>query len=434
VDTQSRARHELAALASFLAEARDVILREWKHAVDRDPTLASASAISISQFNDHIPEVLDAFTHRLAAVDTVERALARVEERSNAEEHGLHRWQQGYDQRQTMREWGHLHLCLLARLEDYAAAHTHVDPSVMRSARCALAQLINECMCASALRYSRLQQAEAASRVRDLEQALTQLESLERTRGEFWREAAHDLRGGVAAISSASAILNRDSTPDRTRVQVVGMLDRSVASLRGLLDDLMTLARLEAGHERRHIEEFDAAQLLREFCESVRPVAAARNLFLKTEGPDALVVHGDRIKVQRIVQNLVLNALSVTVEGGVQVTWQAAPNQWAVCVQDTGPGFDPSTAQLLPGVLKHATEEAHDVETAPADASLTAAPAPTLPSQSADNNLQHSKGEGIGLTIVKRLCELLDASLELETAAGTGTTFRVVFPHRYSVG
>jgi signal transduction histidine kinase len=41
-------------------------------------------------------------------------------------------------------------------------------------------------------------------------------------------------------------------------------------------------------------------------------------------------------------------------------------------------------------------------------------------------------GEGIGLAIVKRLCELLDASLELETAPGEGTTFRVIFPHRYT--
>jgi signal transduction histidine kinase len=434
MDTQSRARSQLAALAIFLADARDVILREWRHAVDRDPTLTAASTVSVSQFNDHIPGVLDAFARRLAAVDTEDRALARADEKSSAEEHGMHRWQQGYDQRETMCEWGHLHLCLLAKLEAYALAQPDVDASVMRSARCALAQLINECVCASALRYSRLKQAEAASRARDLEHALSHLSSLERERGEFWREATHDLRGGVAAISSASSILNRDNVPDGTRAQVIGMLDHSVTSLRGLLDDLMTLARLEAGHERRRAEEFDAAQMLREFCDSLRPVAAARNLFLKTEGANELFVQGDRIKVQRIVQNLVLNAFNITKEGGVQVTWQSGPSQWAVCVQDTGPGFDVATSQLLPGVLKHATEEAHDVESAEriATSSLTSAPAETLPSQSVSKVGEPSKGEGIGLSIVKRLCELLDASLELETEPGAGTTFRVIFPLRYS--
>ena len=164
---------------------------------------------------------------------------------------------------------GAFHLCL-AKLEDFAVAQPDIDASVMRSARCALAQLINECVCASAVRYSRLKQAEAASRALDLEHALTQLESLDRERGEFWREATHDLRGGVAAISSASAILNRANVPDRMRTQVTGMLDQSVASLRGLLDDLMTLARLEAGHERRRVAEFDAGQMLREFCDSMR--------------------------------------------------------------------------------------------------------------------------------------------------------------------
>jgi signal transduction histidine kinase len=333
-----------------------------------------------------------------------------------------------------MCEWGHLHLCLLAKLEDYAVARPDFDMSVMRSARCALAQLVSECVCSSAVRYSRLKQAEAASRALDLEHALAQLSALERERGEFWREATHDLRGGVAAISSASSLLNRDNVPDRTRAQVTGMLDRSVASLRGLLDDLMTLARLEAGHEHRRVAEFDAAQMLREFCDSLRPVAAAQNLFLKTEGPNELVVQGDRIKIQRIVQNLVLNAFNVTKEGGVQVTWQSAPSQWAVCIQDTGPGFDIATSQPLPGVLKHATEEAHDVERADpiAAPSLTSAPADTLPSRSDGSIGAPPRGEGIGLSIVKRLCELLDAGLELETAPGAGTTFRVVFPLRYS--
>jgi len=58
-------------------------------------------------------------------------------------------------------------------------------------------------------------------------------------------------------------------------------------------------------------------------------------------------------------------------------------------------------------------------------------PAPTLKSQSAADALTLPAGEGIGLSIVKRLCELLDASLELETAAGEGTTFRVVMPAAY---
>jgi signal transduction histidine kinase len=59
-------------------------------------------------------------------------------------------------------------------------------------------------------------------------------------------------------------------------------------------------------------------------------------------------------------------------------------------------------------------------------------PAPTLGSQSDPDTARASAGEGIGLSIVKRLCEILDASLEMETAPGSGTTFRVLFPRRYT--
>ena len=74
--------------------------------------------------------------------------------------------------------------------------------------------------------------------------------------------------------------------------------------------------------------------------------------------------------------------------------------------------------------LRKATEESHQAEAS------ESAPAQMLRSLSAPG-ASASHGEGIGLSIVKRLCELLDASLELETAPGTGTTFRVVFPRSY---
>jgi hypothetical protein len=57
----------------------------------------------------------------LCAEDFLEKKEASAEQKKNAEEHGLHRWQQGYDHSQTMREWAHLHICLLDELEQYAA-------------------------------------------------------------------------------------------------------------------------------------------------------------------------------------------------------------------------------------------------------------------------------------------------------------------------
>lgn len=433
----TQAIDQLAGLADYLQGQRSRILQAWHDSVADDPQLTTADKLSRIQFTDHVPQVLDGYEHRLRAEDPGEKKQARIEQRASAAEHGLHRWQQGYDQRETMREWGHLHLCVLRELEVYALEHPGLEQSVMPTARATLVRLCAEGVCESATRFARLQQMEAASRVRDLEQALQKVSELERERTEMWRAVAHDMRGTVSVISNASAILT-GAVEDPARTQFSGVLERSVASLRGLLGDLLDLGRLEAGQEQRKIVSFDAAAILKEFCESMRVLASQRNLFLKTDGPPTLPVMGDPTKVRRIVQNLVLNALTVTERGGVLVTWQereiSGALQWLVCVQDTGPGLDIAHAAPFGQMLKQATAESHDVERLAGlagDDTANADAAPTLASKSTHPSTSAAGGEGIGLSIVKRLCELLDASLELETAVGTGTTFRIVFPRHY---
>jgi signal transduction histidine kinase len=429
---------QLQAIASYLARRQADILRRWHSLVDGDQELSTASSISRAQFYDHIPQVLDAFEQRLCARNEEDKQEARAEQKRSAAEHGLHRWQQGYDQLETMREWAHLQMCLLEELERYATEHPDADGMALRLARRALARLCGDGVCESAARYGRLQQLEAASRVRDLQQALAHLQTLERERAERLREAAHDLRSSVGVVRMAAEVLDRSSVSEAARAQMSQALQRGTVALRDLLTDLMDLARLEAGHERRKLVDFDAAQTLREFCEPLRALAAQRTLFLHTEGPEQLIVEGDPPKVQRIAQNLVLNALKATGEGGVRVTWEertsAEREQWILCVQDTGPGLSSGTAAPLGRAIKHATEESQEVESAvPAGepASQRLDPAPTLPSRSSTEEHHSPGGEGIGLSIVKRLCELLDASIELETSPGAGTTFRVIFPRRY---
>ncbi len=428
----------LKRIAAFLAERRETILSAWRQAVDRDPELTTASTITRAQFIDHIPAVLEAFEWRLSAQQEAERAQARAEQKKSSAEHGLHRWQQGYNQPETMGEWGHLHLCLLHELEEFQQLNPTIDPGVMHTARRELVRLCSDGVSASASRYVLLQQREAASRVLELESALTQLKELEQARAEAWREAAHDLRGRAHAIASASAVLTRDGVPEQHRTRFSEMLRLGVRSLNKLLGDLMDQARLEAGHERRQIIHFDVAAVLKEYCDTTRSVAADKGLFLVGRGTEPLMIDGDPEKIQRIVQNLVLNALKVTEQGGVKVTWEATDNerrpQWALCVQDTGPGFKRGAATPLEHALKRATDEAHIVEQRnhpPSDANPQAESAPTLASQTAPSSGLAPAGEGIGLSIVKRLCEMLDASLELESSEGEGTTFRITFPRRY---
>jgi signal transduction histidine kinase len=436
MNVPSQKREKLGALASYLAQQRDAILQSWREAVDRDPEVTTASTITRAQFNDHVPEVLDAFEKVLRGVDSGDSIRSAGQQ--SAAEHGLHRWQQGYDQRETMREWGHLHLCVLDAIEHYGSLHPDLAATVMPHARRALVSLCNGGVCESAARFAWLQRMEAAGRERELEQALEQLKTFERERAEIWREAAHDLRGSVSAISSAAAIVGRDGVKDSTRTQFSHSLRKGVVSLHDLLSDLMSLARLEAGHDQRSVTPFDVGQLMTEFGDAMRPLATERSLFLLCEGPESLAVEGDPAKVRRIAQNLVLNALNVTERGGVRVTWQHGPSngvaQWVLCIQDTGPGFSKESAPQLVRALKEATEEAQEVEEraeTAGDSSAHVEPPVTLASQSTARAPHPQQGEGIGLSIVKRLCEVLDASLEIESDAGTGTTFRVVLPCAY---
>jgi signal transduction histidine kinase len=433
--TQPHNRAPFTELADYLSRERDTILQRWRTAVESDPLGSTASAISRAQFNDHIPEVLDAFESELR--DPKSDADIRAAE--SAAEHGLHRWQQGYDQSATMSEWGRLHLCVLNAIESFGSQHPDIDTNIMISARQALVRLCNRGVCKSASRFAWLQRAEAATRVTELEQGIEQLQTVERERAQIWREAAHDLRGSVSAVSSAAAIVGSDGVQEAIRSQFSHSLRKSVSSLHVLLSDLMSLARLEAGHDLRVLASLDVGQMMQEFGAAMRPVAAERGLFLKCEGPESLSVEGDGAKVRRIAQNLVLNALNATERGGVRITWAHGANtgipQWVLCIQDTGPGFRDESAPTLARALREATDEAQWVEArAESAGDQTAQPSspPTLESLSPAHSHSAQPGEGIGLSIVKRLCEVLDASLELESAAGKGTTFRVTIPSRYA--
>jgi signal transduction histidine kinase len=429
---------DLAGVAAHFAARRDAILERWRAAADADPQLATASALSRAQFLDHIPEVLDAFAQRLRARDFAERAEAAADERDGAAGHGRHRWQQGYQQREVMREWRHLQLVLVDELERHTAAHPGADPAALAAARRALAELCSEGVCESADQYAALQRAEAAARVRDLERALDDLTALETRRAEAWREAAHDLRGTLGVVKNASAVLAHAGASETTRAQSTAMLGRAVGSMHVLLNDLIGLARLEAGHERRTVAPFDAAQVLTELCDATRPLAEERGLALVASGPAALPVEGDSVKAYRIAQNLITNAVKYTERGGIAVSWQPDADdpdaRWVLMVQDTGPGLKAVAAAPLARALKRATEDAQAVgeqAAANGEPSVEAEPPPLLPSRTPVPPPEAAGGEGIGLAIVKRLCELLDASIELHTEPGKGTTFRVVFPRRY---
>lgn len=404
-----------------------------------DPELITCSSLSRSALEDSVPAILDNLERRLRAEHALDAQRIELEQRESAAQHGLHRWQQGYDIREIMREWGHLQKVLLNEMEDYADAHPELRRQVMRSAREALTTVCVDGMSESIARYARLQQTDAVQRVRDLTESLDSLQGLENERATLLRQTAHDLRGSVGVIAAASAVLARPGVEESERARFYSMLQRRLQSVGTLLTDLVELARLEAGQDPLRIEAFDVAARLKEQCAMLRPLAEERNLSLECDGPDNLLVEGDPLKVQRIVQNLALNALRVTNRGGIRVRWgtdtREGAQHWTLSIEDTGPGFNPRAAGSFAEELKEATGDAHAMQgNDRGGAKLHANKPPPERAGSADTPSAAKtppQGEGIGLSIVKRLCEVLGASLDLDSVAGQGSTFRIAFPLHY---
>ena len=289
-------------------------------------------------------------------------------------------------------------------------------PQVLTDARLALAEYVGDATSESASTYFALEQLEAAGSLHDLEEALGDLRELEQRRAELWQQAAHDLRGNLGVVSNVATGLTFDGLPAERRKDFLGLLRNNVVALSHLLDDVTDLARLQAGHEQRRVAAFDAAETLRRLCDDVRPLAEGKGLALTLSGPETLAVEGDMIKVRRIAQNLLLNALKYTLNGGVTVSWGDTPERddgrWVLSVRDTGPGFHAGPGSPLVAALGATEGQAAvaDEDTRP---------------------VHQPQGEGLGLAIVKRLCELLNASIELESEVGKGTTIRVLVPKHY---
>ena len=232
-------------------------------------------------------------------------------------------------------------------------------------------------------------------------------------RGAFLRSSFHDLRGSFGIIVGATSLLNMmDSQPEREKI--LDMLQRNLTHVSRMMNQLLDYSRLESGEEKLHIETFYAAVLLTELCSGSMQLAREKGTYLHFKGPDQLLIEGDAVKVRRIAQNLVLNAVKYTTQGGINVSWETiSPDEagiqlWQLTISDTGPGISQDLLTKINGNQMEAQ----------------------------DPDQQHNSeghGEGIGLFITKRLTEILNARMEIESQPAQGTTFRLIFPQSYPV-
>ena len=423
----------LSELADHLQARRDDILLIWRNAIKRDPALSSSDSLPRADVYDHIPALLSVFEDRLRLAPAGLLPATPIGQVAAAA-HGLQRWQQGYDLREVTRELGKLNEIVVGELESAPAT----NPDALRDARRLWASLCGTGIEESVGQYFKLQQQEAAGHVKDLESALAETKQVEQQRADLWRQAAHDLRGNLGVVANATVGLTQGDLREPVRDGFVRILMRNVTSLHHLLNDVTDLARLQAGREERKIEPIDVSLILLQLCEGIRPLAQQQRLYLHAEGPSGFSTDGDEVKIRRIAQNLLLNALKFTPSGGITVSWGDSaltdPKRWELCIRDTGPGIHRGSDKPLTRALEKAHEQSSELAPAAHQDQREPIKGSTSNSRPSDevSSLNLATGEGLGLSIVKRLCDLLDATIDMTSETGVGTTFRILFPRQYS--
>ena len=395
----------------------------WRTICEHDASLSIVDGLTREEFTDQVPSMLNSLEKRL-------RDQAEIPSPYQiAREHGLHRWHKGYSLHELLSEIAHLHNILLAELRLFWEQYPDTGSSVLLTAHQRVSSLMHEAIGGSIAQYDEFQKAEASERAVKLQRALDNVNELVRQRGAMLRVASHDLRSSFSVIQGAASLLDMPDNTEQERTEMLQILNRNFPRLASMLTELMDLARLEAGREVLQVKPFDAALLLRNMVEAAQPLAHERGLFLNGDGPEQMPVMGDPNKIDRIVQNLLTNALKSTSKGQVSVSW-SRENQfrWLLSIQDTGPGLSAGSALWLSDQLRPAVESTAVFEENTPDIVPGPKPAPAIGLESA----QAGEGEGIGLYIVKRLCELINASLDVETRIGTGTIIRVRIPVHYT--
>ena len=232
----------------------------------------------------------------------------------------------------------------------------------------------------------------------DLEHARVAAEQANRSKTQFFAAASHDLRQPLHAMGLfAAALTQKVRDPEVTGV--ISSINASVQALEALFNELLDLSKIDSGVIKPHLIPFALEEVFARLRSEFAAEATAKGLRLEVGGGQH-VVSSDPVLLERIIRNLISNAIRYTPAGNVAVT--AAPVDGAVRIEvrDTGIGIREADQQRV-------FEEFF---------------------QLANPGRTSSKGLGLGLAIVQRLCGLLGYPVRLASEYGKGSAFSFDVP------
>lgn len=240
--------------------------------------------------------------------------------------------------------------------------------------------------------------AAQASLIAGLESAKTEAEQANLAKSRFLAAASHDLRQPLQAISLLSGVLRSVSVEKRVN-DISVQLARASEALDTLFTAILDISRLEAGAIKPTISEFSVDALFARLQSEYGARAAAKNLTFSTRQVHVRMA-SDPVLFERIIRNLVENAIRYTSDGGVTLVLSEQMDCFEVSVTDSGMGIDPPEQERIFQEYYQAAKSAEAQEI----------------------------GMGLGLAIVRRLCSLLDFKISLQSNPGQGSAFSVQIP------
>src|SRR5216684_985256 len=177
---------------------------------------------------------------------------------------------------------------------------------------------------------------------------LSRLDRSFETMRRFVADASHELRTPIAVIrGEADVALDHDRGAAEYK-ESLAIIQDEARRLTRLIEDLLNLARADAGHVNLRLEEFYLNDLLAECCRSVQGAAVAKNIAIECQSPGDVAYRGDQELLRRLVLNLLDNAIRYTPPGGkVSARLEAANGNLRLQVADTGVGIMPEAASHI---------------------------------------------------------------------------------------
>jgi signal transduction histidine kinase/CheY-like chemotaxis protein len=241
----------------------------------------------------------------------------------------------------------------------------------------------------------------------ELDEKAEHLRRADEMKSRFLSNMSHEFRTPLNSILAIARLLAQRSDGELTPEQEkqVGFVLKAAGDLTELVDDLLDIAKVEAGKVVVRPVDFELGRLFGALRGMLRPLLVGDTVRLVFDEPEGVpVIYGDESKISQILRNFLSNALKFTERGEIRVRTALAPeNRVRISVSDTGIGIAPEDQQRIFeefGQVEHAVQK-------------------------------KVKGTGLGLALSQRLAEVLGGTITVESALGEGSTFTLEIPLTY---